>query len=122
MKKMFWFVLGLTMAVGCNDGFERDNPYDPDASKGIQAPATVTGLVLSDQGDDPDSAPAQAGASLAADVTIVELGLTVETDENGAFRFASVPAGQWTLEVEAIVDNSATAEHLTARFLRSFTR
>ena len=81
MKKMFWFVLGLTMAVGCNDGFKRDNPYDPDASKGIQAPATVTGLVLSDQGDDPDSAPAQAGASLAADVTIVELGLTVETDE-----------------------------------------
>ena len=46
MKKMFWFVLGLTMAVGCNDGFERDNPYDPDAPKGIQAPATVTGLVL----------------------------------------------------------------------------
>ena len=34
MKKMFWFVLGLTMAVGCNDGFERDNPYDPDAPQG----------------------------------------------------------------------------------------
>ena len=28
-------------------------------------------------------------------------------------RFASVPAGQWTLEVEAIVDNSATAEHMS---------
>ncbi|MEC8049695.1 MAG: carboxypeptidase-like regulatory domain-containing protein [Myxococcota bacterium] len=113
MNKMFWFVFGLMLAVGCNDGFERDNPFDPDAPTGIQAPATVTGLVLSDQGNDPDSAPAQAGASLAADVTIVELGLTVETDENGAFRFASVPAGQWTLEVEAIVDNSAAAEHMS---------
>ena len=46
-KKMFWFVLALTMAVGCNDGFERDNL--PPGCQGDQAPATVSGLVLSDQ-------------------------------------------------------------------------
>ena len=74
MKKMFWFVLGLTMAVGCNDGFERDNPYDPDASKGIQAPASITGFVVSSR----DAQPLDG-----AEVRIVELGLTSTTQADG---------------------------------------
>jgi len=36
-----------------------------------------------------------------ATVTIVELGLSVETDEDGAYYFESVPAGVYTLKVSA---------------------
>ena len=90
MKKMFWFVLGLTMAVGCNDGFERDNPYDPDAPKGIQAPASICGFVVSSRGAEPLD---------GAEVRIVELGLTSTTQADGQFRFDALAAGNWTLEV-----------------------
>ena len=80
----------MVAMVGCTDNFKRDNPYDPEAPAGIQAPASICGYVVSSR----DAQPLDG-----AEVRIVELGLSSTTQADGQFRFDSLAAGNWTLEV-----------------------
>ena len=90
MKKIVSVLLGLIALVGCTDGFKRDNPYDPKAPSGIQEPASLCGYVVSSREGAPIS---------GAEVSIVELGRTVTTNDMGMYEFESVPAADWTIEV-----------------------
>ena len=101
--------LGL---IGCSDGFVRDNPFDPEAPEGTQAPATICGTILSDMKE-------PASPLAGAEVSIVELGLNAETDAQGFFTFANLASGSWTLLVEDGRPADSNERHLDARF--SFT-
>lgn len=96
-----YYCIGCTDSTACN--YEADNTMD---NGSCQYYAIIEGFVYNDTDQNGQYTPgplSDVGLPNWA-VTLVELGTTVFTSNDGYFQFFNVPAGTYTLEITSVAD------------------